>query len=166
MITTITRIETNHRAFGGSSAASGEEQLARAARAATNAPSGLAHAEFMSDMGPQETRQLFELFEVQRWNRPWLQRVLNSGINGNAAELTVTTRAVFEVLARHGSDAIRLDGFSSHVNGMHLAMVLRATADELENTDAWKKALAIARTALEDAGIDPDVALYGLTQAE
>jgi len=166
MITTITRIETAHRAFSGSGAAGNEEQLARSARAAANASSGFAHAEFMTDMGPQETSQLFQLFEIQKWNRVWLQRVVNRQISGNAAELTKTTRAVFEVLARHGSGAIKLDGLSPQVNGMHLAMVLRATADELEGTESWKKALAIARSALEEAGVDPKVALYGLTQVE
>jgi hypothetical protein len=68
--------------------------------------------------------------------------------------------------ARHGAGAINLAGFGARVNGMHLAMVLRATADELEGTEAWKKALAVARTSLERAGIDPNVALYGLNQPE
>lgn len=163
---TISRIETPLRAFGGSGAAAPEEQLARAARAMTSASIGLSHAEFVSDVGPRETGQLMEWSEVQKHNRAWLQRVLDPRIGATSAELTRTTRAVFEVLARHGAGAINLGGFGARVNGMHLAMVLRATADELDGTEAWKKALAIARSSLERAGVDPNVALYGLTQGE
>ena len=95
-------------------------------------------------------------------NQVWLQRVLDPHISGSAVELTRTTRAVFETLAHHGANAINLADLSGQVNGMHLAMVLRATADELDGTETWKKALAIARTSLEHVGIDPDIALYGL----
>lgn len=163
---TITRFETPLRSLGGSgtSAASGA-QLARAAQACSNASSGLSHAEFVSDLGPKQAGQVVDSWEVQKDNRAWLQRVLDQRLAGNSTELTRTTRAVFTVLAKHGPQAIKLDEFGP-VNGMHLAMVLRATADELDNTASWKKALSVARLALESSGVDPKIALYGLASEE
>ncbi len=163
---TISRIDTPLRAFCGSARSAPEAQLARAARAMTNSFVGLSQAEFVSDVGPRETGQLMEWSEVQHHNRAWLRRVLDPNISGTSAELTKTTRAVFEVLARYGARAINLAGFGDRVNGMHLAMVLRATADELEGTEAWENALVVARSSLERAGIDPSIALYGLSQSE
>lgn len=164
---TITRFEMHQRTSSASCGSTAlEDQLARAVRAVSNVSPSLSHSEFFPEMSPRESGQLMEWSEIQKWNRAWLQRVLNAQLVGNAAELTKTTRAVFEVLARYGSSAINLQGFGSRVNGMHLAMVLRATADELDATEPWKKALGIARTALEAAGVDPKVALYGLTSAE
>jgi hypothetical protein len=159
---TITRIDTPLRSLGGSgSSTSSGAQLARAAQAFSKASSGLSHAEFVSDLGPKEAGQVAEWSEVQNDNRAWLQRVLDPRLEGNSTELTKTTRAVFGVLAKHGPQVINLDGFT-RVNGMHLAMVLRATADELDNTNSWKKALGLARSALESSGVDPKIALYGL----
>jgi hypothetical protein len=163
---TITRIETPLRSLGGSgSSADSGTQLARAAQAFSNASSGLSHAEFVSDLGPREAGQVVDSWEVQKDNRAWLQRVLDPRLAANSTELTKTTRAIFTVLAKHGPQAIKLNGFGQ-VNGMHLAMVLRATADELDTTASWKKALSIARLALEISGVDPRIALYGLASEE
>lgn len=160
---TITKFDTPLRAIGGAgSGGSQEEQLARAARAMTNAESGFSHSEFVSDVAPRDAQRLFEWSDIQKDNRAWLQRVLNPELPGSAAELTKTTRAVFEVLARHGPGAINLRGFGPGVNGMHLAMVLRAIADELEGDPSWQRAVGYARSALEQAGIEPAEALYGL----
>jgi hypothetical protein len=161
---TISKLDTPLRALGGSGAR--EKHLANAARAASNASAGLSQTEFLSDVGPRETEQLIDWSEKLKLNRVWLRRVLDTQLEHTSSELTRTTRAVFEVLARYGPEAINVDCLSAHVNGVHLAMVLRATADELEGTPAWTKALQYARAALESAGIDPHEALYGLIPRE
>ena len=164
---TITRFDTPFRSFGSSGfGSSHEEQLASAARTLVKAESGLSHSEFVSEVAPVDAQRLFEWSDVLKDNRAWLQRVLNPGLDASAEELTKTTRAVFEVLARHGVSAINLRGFGHSVNGMHLAMVLRATADDLEGDPSWQRALEYAQTALREVGIEPTEALYGLMKAE
>lgn len=167
-MTTITQFDTSRAAIGSIGAGgTQEERLAKAARAMTNAEPGFSRSEFLSDVAPHDAQRLFEWSEILKDNRGWLQRVLNPALDGSAAELTETTRAVFEVLARHGVGAIALHGFDpAPVNGMHLAMVLRATADELEGDPRWQRALVRARAALDAAGVNPSEALYGLLKPE
>lgn len=160
---TISKIETHLRSIGGfPSDTNLGGLLGMAARATANAAPGLSRAEFLSEMNPYERQERVECAEQLAANRQWLIRVLNPELPASSAELTKTVKAVFTVLSRFGASAINLSQLSEHVNGGHLAVVLRSTADELEHTDAWKEALALAQTVLVRQGIDPQDALLGM----
>ncbi|MNL07001.1 hypothetical protein D3C87_1276590 [compost metagenome] len=107
-------------------------------------------------------------YEREHWAKrqeatsKWLARVLDKRLAQTSSELTKTVKAVFSVLSQFGPDAINLRHLPEGVNGVHLAVVLRSTADELEDTPAWRDALALAERALVRDGTDPQDALLGM----
>jgi hypothetical protein len=146
---TISRIESPVR----------QPSLLEMAAAAVTAPAGFARVEFLWDMDPED-RNLWS--RKQEARSKWLSRVLDRTLAPNSAELTKTVRPVFELLSQFGSESIDLRHLPETVNGVHLAAVLRSTADELDGTDAWRQALALAQRALLRDGLDPQDALLGM----
>jgi hypothetical protein len=101
--------------------------------------------------------------EANALTAKWKTQVLNRGAAVNANALTVTVKPVFEALTLLGAGAVDLRDLSTkEVNGVHLAVVLRATYKQRERTPGWKDALAIAREALSRDGLDEKDALIGL----
>ena len=145
---TISKIESPMRSIRGSSVA------------ADRGP-GLSRAEFLNDMDPSERQHWAKRQEA---TSKWLARVLDRSLAPTSSELTKTVKTVFGALSQFGPEAINLRHLPEpeHVNGVHLAVVLRSTADDLEDTQAWRDALALAERALVRDGMDPQDALLGM----
>jgi hypothetical protein len=80
-----------------------------------------------------------------------------------AAELSQTTTALFRKLMNEGYASLDLSGLSADtVNGMHLAVILRATATKQREVKGWGEALDIAKPALIAQGVSWTDALAGL----
>lgn len=93
----------------------------------------------------------------------WKQQLLNRHAELSANALTKTVKPVFKALTLYGAGAIDLRGLSADtVNGVHLAVILRATLTRKSMTPGWSEALSVARTALHRDGIDETDALAGL----
>lgn len=105
--------------------------------------------------------------ERTRLEAGWKDRVLNCKLTVDSAELTRTAKSVMAALTKFGDEAIDLSALpADRVNGMHLAVLLRATWTRKESTKGWKTALGIARAALANQGVDPSEALIGMVTPE
>ncbi len=101
--------------------------------------------------------------EVNAFSTQWKAQVLNRNAAVTANALTGTVKPVFQALTVLGAGAIDLrDLPAEQVNGVHLAVVLRATFKLRNRTPGWKDALAIARQALARDGLEERDALVGL----
>jgi hypothetical protein len=101
--------------------------------------------------------------EANALTEKWKTRVLNRSAAVNSNALTVTVKPIFEALTLLGAGAVDLRGLpTTEVNGVHLAVVLRATFKQRERTPGWKEALSVAREALCRDGLDEKDALIGL----
>jgi hypothetical protein len=143
---TISKIETHMRSLSGP-------------RFVADHGPRLCRAEFLNDMAPYEREHWAKRQEA---TSKWLARVLDKSLAPSSSELTKTVKAVFGALSQFGPEAVNLRHLPEAVNGVHLAVVLRSTADELENTQAWKDALALAERVLVRDGTDPQDALLGM----
>lgn len=93
----------------------------------------------------------------------WKQQLLDRHAELSANALTKTVKPVFKALTLYGAGAVDLRGLSAEtVNGVHLAVVLRATLTRRFMTPGWSDALVVARAALQRDGIDETDALAGL----
>lgn len=146
---TISRIEMPVR----------QTSLLEKAAAAVTVQAGFARAEFVSDMEPQDR---FLWSRKQEARSRWLSRVLDRTLAPTSNEITKTIRPVFELLSQFGPESVDLRHLPEAVNGVHLAAVLRSTANELEGTEPWRQALALAQRALVLDGVDPQDALFGM----
>ncbi|MNX82943.1 hypothetical protein D3C86_1146860 [compost metagenome] len=94
---------------------------------------------------------------------PWKKLVLNPSAKIDAASLSETTMPLFQALADGGPQSIDLADLPlERVNGVHLAVVLRATFSRKHEVSGWHEALHKARTALRRDGISEEDALMGL----
>ena len=101
--------------------------------------------------------------EVSSLAEKWKNRILNRDAALTANELTVTVKPVFQTLTALGANAIDLRDLPvDQVNGVHLAVVLRATFKHRKRTHGWEEALAVARKALVRDGLEERDALAGL----
>jgi hypothetical protein len=93
----------------------------------------------------------------------WKKRLLDREAPVSANALTSTVKPVFHALSSLGAEAIDLRNLPvEQVNGVHLAVVLRATLSFKERTPGWEEALQVARAALQRDRIDENDALIGL----
>jgi hypothetical protein len=100
---------------------------------------------------------------IENLNSAWKSQVLDSSAGILANDLTKTVKAIFQVMTSIGPAAIDLGDLPSEkVNGVHLAVVLRATMAKKEQTRGWATALETARAALRRDGLDEADALSGL----
>jgi len=105
----------------------------------------------------------FQQRTIDELNSAWKSQVLRSSAGISANDLTKTVKAVFQVLTSFGPAAIDLHNLPlEEVNGVHLAVVLRATMGKKEQTRGWAEALKIAGAALRRDGLDEADALSGL----
>jgi hypothetical protein len=101
--------------------------------------------------------------EAKELAEQWKKLVLDRNAAVNANGLTSTVKPLFQALSRLGPGAIDLRGLpTDKVNGVHLAVVLRATFSMKTRTPGWEEALGIARNALKRDCIDEADALSGL----
>lgn len=107
----------------------------------------------------KERQREFTSLETQ-----WKAQVLGPNSGVDAKSLTKTVKVVFQAVTQYGGAAIDLrDLPQERVNGMQLAVVLRATMARRELTKGWAEALEVARAALRRDGLDDSDALSGLT---
>lgn len=93
----------------------------------------------------------------------WRACVLSPNAQLTADALTETTRPVFEALLELGDWAIDLSGLQAEqVNGVHLAVILRATFRHKKTTKGWDEALQVARQAVVRMGLEERKVLSGL----
>lgn len=94
---------------------------------------------------------------------PWKKLVLNPTAKADAASLYETTMPLFQALADGGPQSIDLTDLPfERVNGVHLAVVLRATFSHKHEVLGWQEALHKARMALRRDGLSEQDALMGL----
>lgn len=104
------------------------------------------------------------LAAARRLAQQWSAQLLNPQAGTRGKDLAKTATPVFEALLHLGPASIDLRNLpAEQVNGMHLAVILRATLSRRASTPGWDTALGLARQALVRAGIDPEIALSGLT---
>ncbi|MCG9027008.1 hypothetical protein LH462_11410 [Laribacter hongkongensis] len=93
----------------------------------------------------------------------WGKFLLDPQAPYDADALTETVDPLFDALSRLGAGAIDLRGLSpERANGVHLAVVLRATFSTRELTPGWDEALEVARKALQRDHLDETDALVGM----
>lgn len=93
----------------------------------------------------------------------WQRYLFDPTAPYDAETLAKTTVSLVKELALKGPRSISLQGLGvSKVSGMHLAVILRATASNRKDILGWKMALEIARAALNRDSINPAYALIGL----
>lgn len=97
----------------------------------------------------------------------WKQRVLDRSLGWTANDLSVTTRSILQEVSSADTWAvIDLRGLPvDQVNGMHLAMTLRAIGYP-KVVAGWDEALLVAREALIRDGLNANDALYGMWPKE
>ncbi len=136
---------------------------------------GMSGARFDSQSEAAQTAQLdsalyrsarfSEAKKREEFNRQWRERVLLPDAPLTANALTETAKPVFEALLELGDWAIDLSGLCpSEVNGVHLAVILRATLRHKQTTKGWESALEVARQALRLANVDERKVLSGLVK--
>jgi hypothetical protein len=77
--------------------------------------------------------------------------------------LTETADLALDFVAKYGADKVELSNLDpSKVNGEHLATLLRALSTWQDEIPGWHDALRIDIQALEQAGVDPADALFGM----
>lgn len=101
--------------------------------------------------------------EVKALSDQWRKLVLDRHAPITANALTATVKPLFRALSRLGAGAVDLRDLPiDQVNGIHLAVVLRATLSFKKRTPGWDEALSIARAALRRDNINEADALMGL----
>jgi hypothetical protein len=99
----------------------------------------------------------------EEFAQQWRACVLDSNAELTADALTETARPVFEALLELGDWAVDLSGLSAErVNGVHLAVILRATLRHKSTTKGWEEALNVAREAVIRMGLPERKVLSGL----
>ena len=95
--------------------------------------------------------------------RRWKKSLLDVTASKTSKALGETIDPLFEAMLQFGASAIDLRNLPvERVNGIHLAVILRATLTRKEETPGWEEALEVAKQALQREGIDIEDALGGL----
>ncbi|MFZ6873531.1 hypothetical protein ACO0LF_15855 [Undibacterium sp. Di27W] len=90
-------------------------------------------------------------------------KINTPGVSSDIDSLSETVESAFEIISRFGPGAIVLNEFQrNHVNGEHLASLLRVTYHYRFNIDGWNDAFELAVNALKNEGIDAQDALAGM----
>jgi hypothetical protein len=98
-----------------------------------------------------------------RYACEWKAQLLNPQAEVSSSALTSTLRPVVQALLELGPGGVNLSSLPvESVNGVHLAVVLRATLKRKDFTPGWDDALRVARAALAREGIDETKVLSGL----
>jgi len=142
-----------------------------------NSSTSISNAQFASMVGQPTTEMADSLLdsvgfktartahqkEIAELAAGWKRQLLDRHAELSANALTKTVKPVFKALTLFGAGAVDLRGLSVEtVNGVHLAVVLRATLTRKAQTLGWSEALSVARAALQRDGIDETDALAGL----
>lgn len=99
----------------------------------------------------------------EEMNNKWKNNLFNLELGHGAKDLIKTVKPLMAYLLRFGAEAVDLSNLNSDkVNGMHLAVVLRATAEKKNQVKDWDEALEVVKKALINQGIEPNEALVGL----
>jgi type I restriction enzyme R subunit len=95
----------------------------------------------------------------------WKSLVIDPAAKIDAEALSKTTMPLFKALSAGGPKSIDLTNLpQDRINGVHLAVVLRATFARRHETPGWDDALTQARIALKRDGLSEDDALMGLSE--
>lgn len=101
---------------------------------------------------------------ILRFAAQWKTSLLDRNAGRRAKDLSKTVQPVMQALLAFGPAAIDLRDLPvDRVNGMHLAVVLRATLTCRSQTPGWDQALSTAEAALRRDGLNTTSALSGLT---
>lgn len=97
------------------------------------------------------------------FNAQWRACVTNANAALTADALTETVEPVFQALLELGEWSVDLSGLQpDQVNGVHLAVILRATLRHKKTTHGWDEALQVARAAVARMNLDERKVLSGL----
>lgn len=100
---------------------------------------------------------------VSRLTAQWKTSLLDRDSGRRSRDLSKTVEPVMQALLAFGPSAIDLRDLPlERVNGLHLAVVLRVTFTQKEQTPGWTQALAVARAALRRENVSEASALSGL----
>jgi hypothetical protein len=129
--------------------------------------------EIAKTLGMVKIQSSYESFEIVRRQSEtgatalaakWKAMLLDRNAPVNAKALTATVKPIFQALSWFGAGAVDLSDLPvESVNGMHLAVILRATYSRKSQTFGWDRALDVAREALKRDGINEAHALAGLS---
>ncbi|MDG0065848.1 hypothetical protein MMB92_17950 [Burkholderia sp. IO2] len=99
------------------------------------------------------------LSATQKWQR----LVFDPSASVDVDDLSETVGAVYEAIDTFGPSVVSFEHIeAAAVQGEHLAVALRATSPWRDEIAGWHAALQTARMALENSGVPPEDALYGL----
>lgn len=99
----------------------------------------------------------------EEMNAKWKNNLFNLELGYGAKDLIKTTKPLMAFLLQFGAGSVDLSNLNSDkINGMHLAVVLRATAEKKSEVKGWIEALEVAKKALDNQKINPEEALIGL----
>lgn len=105
-----------------------------------------------------QAAETMSIFAVQ-----WKASLLDRTAGRRSRDLSKTVEPVMQALLALGPSAIDLRDLPlDRVNGMHLAVVLRATFTQRAQTPGWTQALSIAQAALRRDNINETSVLSGL----
>jgi hypothetical protein len=93
----------------------------------------------------------------------WHVNLFDRYASNDALALSKTTKPLIRALLKGGPESIDLRNLDiNKVNGMHLAVILRATSSKRDSVPGWREALTLARAALLRDNINANNALIGL----
>ncbi|MBR8414753.1 hypothetical protein [Burkholderia cenocepacia] len=93
----------------------------------------------------------------------WQRLVFDPSASVDVDDLSETVASVYEAIDTFGPSVISFEHVeAAAVQGEHLAVALRATSPWRDEIAGWRAALQSARVALENSGVPPEDALYGL----
>lgn len=86
---------------------------------------------------------------LKSWTTEWKRSVRDIDAPTDSAALSKTVEPLFSVMARFGPNAIDLTDFQDdRFNGVHMAVVLRATSSRKSDVPGWDAAFSFAVSAL------------------
>lgn len=113
-------------------------------------------------LAPEQMRKKLEV-SIAELDAVWMY-VLDIEAPSDVNAISKTIKNVFVALSKVGPEGIDLNGLEpDQVNGKHLAAMLRATGQWRDQVPGWRRAIEVAKKALDRAGINPINALFGLT---
>lgn len=116
-------------------------------------------------MVASSTREAIDLsLEVERQNltRKLVENASDPALSFDVDAISETVDNCYELLSRWGSGALDMSRLLSAGNPIHLAAVLRVTADAEQASSSWQELLGYTVELSRRVGVEPADALYGL----
>lgn len=115
-----------------------------------------------------DAAQLGLLLQMTEWKQTvavekFRRHVFNPHASTDVDSLTETVEAVLDAVAEFGPSVIKLQHLcAEHIQGEHLAALLRVTSTWQNEVPDWTEALGVAANAVSLAGSDPEEILFGM----